>query len=460
MSEPFTPYPFQEEGIDWLADTTRLTKYLADDCGMGKSVQDVKGADKVGFDHIQVICPAMAVEDWYRKFLRFSEYGRYVVQAFNDAPVTPAILPRKSVLINGITTAVNHRKLFKANPHGGLLLVDEAHNMKNPATIRARALYGANCCGFGGISQNYDAVWVNSGTPTPNGDPRELWPHIHALRPYSILDPNTGSPMSYNTFADRFCRFRPGLGGDKVIGVRNPEELMALLGGPMKERFMLRRLADVAGLPDVRFEIYPMAPHHVPRELDRMNWPDLSDALDAILDAAADGDLDSQMEEQLATLRRQTGLLKVEATANLVEEELKSGQQDNAVIFAYSTDVVVELARRLTKFGACAITGATPMKKRWEYIDGFNSGARKVYVAQILAANTNTSIEECTNVLFAETDWVGDNNYQAANRCRRIDGHRKPVLARIISISGTIDEPMQLAARRKTRQSRQILPTV
>lgn len=459
MSEPIDIYPLQTAGIDWLADTRRTTKYLGDDCGTGKSVQDIKGADKAGFDHIQVICPAMAVEDWYRKFIRFSDYGRYIVKAFNDAPVPPASLPRKSVLINGITTAVNHRKLYKANRYGGLLLVDEVHNFKNPATLRARALYGANCAGFGGISQNYEAVWVNSGTPTPNGDPRELWPHLHALRPYSILDAD-GHPMSYNTFADYFCKFKPGLGGDKVVGIRHPEELMALLGGSMEERFMLRRLAAAFGLPDVRFEIYPISPARVPRELDRAQWPELSGALDLIIDAASEGDLETQLEEQLATLRRMTGLLKVEATCNLVAEELREGIVDNAVIFAYSTDVVNEIAKRLSKFGGCAITGSTPMKKRWEYVDQFNSGARKVWVGQILASNTNTSIEGCTNVLFAETDWVGDNNYQAANRCRRIDGHKQPVLARIISISGTIDEPMQLAARRKTRQSRQILPTV
>lgn len=448
-------YPFQVEGVDWLADG-EVTKYLADDCGLGKSVQDIKAADRLGIDHIQVECPAIAVEDWYRKFQQWSDYGRLVLRSFAGMPVSPALVPRKSVIINSFETSTKHRKLYKTNKHGGLLLVDEAHYAKTPTAQRTRALYGGNCAGFGGISQNYDLVWLNSGTPTPNGDPRELWPHLRALRPYSILDPATGLPMSYNAFGDHFCIFRPGLGGDKVIGVRNAEELASLLGG--KRAFMKRRMGDVAGLPPVRFEIYPMLPSSLPRELDPSMWPELTERLDRIVSAAGERDLDAQYEEQIATLRRLTGVLKVEATVNLLHEELKNGTLDKVVVFAYSVDVCNALARQLEKFGAAAITGATSSTKRWEYIDGFNRGDRRVLVGQILACMTNVSLQGCRNVFFCETDWVPDNNYQCAYRCRRIDGHRDSVLARILSISGTIDETIQLATRRKTRQSRVILP--
>jgi SNF2 family DNA or RNA helicase len=450
-------YPFQREGALWLADGAP-TKYLADDCGMGKSVQDITAADLLGVDHVQVECPAIAVEDWYRKFLSWSDYGRHVFKSFAGAPIAPAQVPRKSVIINSFECSVRHRALYKQNKHRGLLIVDEAHYAKNPRTNRALALYGGNCEGFGGISQNYDLVWCNSGTPTPNGDPRELWPHLRALRPYSIIDSGTGLPMSYTAFGDRFCRFRPGLGGDKVVGTRNEEELTAILGGGPRP-FMLRRLGDVAGLPDVRFELYPMLPASVPRELDPAQWPDLTGRLDYILAAAGEGDLDAQYEEQIATLRRLTGLLKVEATVNILGEELKNKTLENVVVFGYSIDVVNEIARRLSKFGAAAITGATSSKHRWEYIDQFNAGNRRVLVGQILACMTNISLRDCRNAFFAETDWVGENNYQAAYRCRRIDGHRDSVLARVLCISGTIDEPIQASTRRKIRQSRLILPT-
>jgi|HubBroStandDraft_4_1064222.scaffolds.fasta_scaffold00554_6 SWI/SNF-related matrix-associated actin-dependent regulator 1 of chromatin subfamily A len=450
-------YDFQDEGVDWLADGA-LTKYLADEMGMGKSVQEIRAADRLGVDHIDVICPAIAVEDWARKFHTWSDYGRTIIRSFKARPFPQALAPRKSVIINGFESAVANRALYKAN-RGGILMVDEAQYLMNPATMRAKALYGGDCCGFGGISQNYDAVWVSSGTPTPNGDPRELWAHLHALRPYSIIDPATGLPMSYNAFGDRFCFFKPGLGGLRCIGTRNEPDLLKILGGP--RRFMLRRLGNVAGLPDVRFEIYPMVPHTVPRELDPARWPDLTDRLDAIIDAAGEGDMDTQLEEEMATLRRLTGLLKVEATVALLTDELRRGQLDKVVVFGYHVDVVNEIAKRLNLAGfrGGAITGATSSAKRWELIDGFNADRDRFIAGQILATATNTSLGGCRHVLFAETDWVGDNNVQAAFRCRRIDSHRDPILARILSITGTLDERIQAAARRKMRQSRLILPT-
>ena len=451
-----TEYAFQDEGVDWLADGVP-TKYLADEMGMGKSVEEIRAADRMGWDHIDVVCPAIAVEDWYRKFLEWSDGSRELYKSYNSRPVAQGGVPRRSVIISGFETATHHRKLFKGNKHRGLLLIDEAQYLMNPRTIRARALYGADCAGFGGISDNYDAVWVSSGTPTPNGDPRELWAHLHALRPYSILDPETGRPYSYTAFGDRFCFFRPGLGAVKCIGTRNEPELLKILGGGPR-RFMLRRTGEVAGLPDVRFDIYPMKPTSVPRELDISRWPDLTDRLDRIVNSAANADIGTQFEEEIATLRRLTGLLKVEATCDLLSDELQRGQLDKVVIFAYHVDVVNEIAKRLSKFGGGAITGAVSEKRRWELIDGFQSGRFRFIAAQIIAASVNTSLGSCRHVFFAETDWVADNNRQAAFRCRRIDGHKQPVLARILSIVGTIDERIQAAASRKLRQSRLILP--
>lgn len=453
MKLEYDHHAFQDEGVEWLCDGA-ATKFLADDCGTGKSIQAKRAADRLEIPHIQVICPAIAVEDWYRKFMNFPGYERKVYRSFASDPVAPAFVPRKSVIINSFNAAVKHRGLFKRNPHGGLLIEDEAQYAKAPTADRTLALYGADCAGFGGISQNYDLVWCLSGTPAPNGDPRELWPHLRALRPYSIIDPGTDLPYSYGYFGDHFCRFRPGLGAAKVVGVKHEDELRDILGG--RRQFMLRRLGTDVGLQEVQFEVYPMLPRNIPRELDPARWPELTERLDFIVDRAGDGDLDAQLEEQIATLRRLTGLLKVEATTDLVLEELRGRQLDRVVIFAYSVDVVNEIAKRL---GVVGITGMTPNTKRWAAVDAFNNHEKNIFVGQILSCMTNLSLQDCRNVIYAESDWVPENNYQAAYRVRRIDGHRDPILARIICLAGTIDEPIQYAARRKARQARQFLPT-
>ncbi len=446
-------YPFQRTGVDWLAE--RVTAYIADEMGLGKSPQLILAADQLRAPFIQVVCPAIAVTDWVRKFERWSAVKRVVYASYNAEPVPPAAVDKYSAIVCGYETAIKRRKLLQANPHGGVLILDEAHYVKNPSAQRTRGFYGKNCSGGTEsecISKHFERVWIASGTPVPNGDPREMWPHVHALRPYSILGPS-GAPMSYNEWCDEFCVFAPGLGTDKVIAVRNEKRFVRILSD-----FMIRRTGDVAGLPPVRFALYPMAARNVPRELAIDMWPELADRLHGLLDNAERGDLDAQLEEQMATVRRLTGLLKVEATVEILGEELRSGQLDKVLVFAHHVDVVKAITARLSQFGTGAIYGAISEKERWASIDDFNAGRKRVLVGQLQAASTNVSAP-CRHVFFAESSWTPHVNQQAAYRARRIDGHRDPVLARILGIAGTIDDLVQQAAVRKLRQTSLLLPT-
>lgn len=436
-------YLFQWEGVQWLQE--RRTAYLADEQGLGKSVEAIKAADALGIPFIAIICPKIAVQDWLRKFEQWSTFGRQVLCAFAAAPIAPAAVVEKSVIIQSYETAITHRKLLRANPHRGLLIVDEAQYVKNPEAKRTRGLYGKNCAGFGAISQPFDRVWLLSGTPCPNGDPRELWPHLRALRPYSIIDPSTDKPMTYGAWKRRFC-VMPAF-TNKTIDIADPNGLKRVLGD-----FMLRRTADIIDLPELRWVTYPVQPAVVPTELALSEWPHLADALMGILDdAEGEGTLDFELQQQLATVRRLTGLLKVELTTELVGEELRSGTLDKVVIFAYHVEVVEQIAKRLAHFGATMIHGGISEAQRWKNIDRFQTGDSRVLVGQILAAGVATTLTAARNVVFVETDWVPGNNDQAAKRCRRI-GTKFPVLARIIMIPGTIDEPIQGTVSRKLRQ--------
>jgi SNF2 family DNA or RNA helicase len=389
----------------------------------------------------------IATEDWARKFAAWSDYDRAVHVGTHAAPIAPAGLPKRAALITSYETALDFRKLWHAHSHGGLLIIDEAHYAKNPTAKRTRALYGGYCRGFGGIIQPFDAVWPLSGTPTPNGDPRELWPHLKALRPFSFLNADTGKPYSYGEFAKHFCVLSEGGLGRKVIGVRNMSHLQAILNP-----FMLRRLPDACpDMPEISFELVPMRAGRLPTDLAFENFPELVDLLEAVIAGADAFDLDAQLQMQLATVRRLTGLLKIEATCRLIEEELRMRTVEKVVVFAYHVDVCEQIARRLRLYGAGLIHGGVSAKDRWRAIDDFQERDSRVLVGEILAASVNTTLTASHHVVFAETDWVPDNNLQAAYRCRRI-GQKYPVQVRIIGISGSIDELLQQAAARKLRQ--------
>lgn len=445
--------PFQVEGVDWLVATTKKhgTAYLADFMGLGKSVEGATAADELGFDFVGVICPAIATVDWERKFAAWSNYGREVFIGTHDKPIAPTKLPKRSVLINSYETALDHRKLWQANKHGGLLIIDEAHYAKTPTAKRTRALYGGHCRGHGGIIQPFDAVWPMSGTPTPNGDPRELWSHLKALRPYSMLNADTDKPYSYKEFGKHFCILSEQGFGHKCVGVKNMPHLQKILAP-----FMLRRLPEVCpDMPDISFETVPMRARGIPTELAFENFPELVGVLEAILAGAEAADLDAVTQMQLATVRRLTGLLKVEATCRLVEEELRMGSLDKVVIFAYHVAVCEQIARQLSLYKPGLIHGGVSTADRWKAIDNFQEGDSRVLVAELLAAGVNTTLTAAHEAVFCETDWVPDNNLQAAYRCRRI-GQKYPVRVRLVSVAGSIDELLQGAAVRKMRQQNQI----
>lgn len=426
---------FQEEGRDWLRGRPACTGFLADYMGIGKSVEALSAAEGMGLGWIDTICPAIATTDWDRKF---------------DQWWPGCQVPHHEM---SYEYALNHRQEIRQRagraPGPRLLILDEAHYLKNPAAKRTRAIYGGFCRGFGGIIDAYDYVWPMSGTPMPNGDPREMWPHLRALAPYLIIDGITGQPMTFGAFTSRFCVMVPDGFGLKFVGLQNTDEFKAILN-----RFVLQRSADVAGLPPLIFDVYPIKAKEVPTDLALSEWPGLAREFQGIIAAAGAGDLDQQLKTQLGTLRRLTGMLKVQPTVELAGEELRNGTMPKVVIFAYHVDVVEEIARRLAPFGSSYIHGGVNSKDRWERIDRFQLGSDRVIVGQITAASVNTTLTAARHVLFAETDWVPENNAQAAARCRRLDGNTTlPVHARIVAIRGTIDELLQQAARTKIERT-------
>src|SRR3954470_6042872 len=378
MAEPLKPgrpplYAFQEDGVNWLIATTKRhgTAFLADMMGLGKSAQAIVAADELEIDHITVICPAIACEDWARKFAEWSVLDRKVFIATHRTPIAPKALPKKSVLICSYETALSHRKLFWGNPHGGLLICDEAHYCRNATARRTRAVYGGHCRGSRySIVQHYDTVWLLSGTPNPRGDPRELWPHLRALRPCSITDED-GEPLTYTAFGLRFCKFEHNGFGLKMVGTRNMPELHRVLSP-----FVLRRLPEACpDMPEISFETIRMRAGKLPTGVAFNDFPELRDRLQAIIAGAENNDLSAQLQEQLGTLRRLTGLLKIEATFKLCVEELKNETVGKMVVFAFHVEVCKQLWTRLNHAAVKTglIVGETSMSDRWKAIDSFQN---------------------------------------------------------------------------------------
>ena len=441
-------YSFQKDGIPFLAASP--TCYLADEMGLGKSVQAIRAADEVGAKKVLEIGPASIRDDWAEKFDEWALIRRptHILKPDNDVHLGG---PRYN-LITSFDGAVKHYKTLR-DLQWDLIIIDEAQGLKNPLTKRARAIFGGYCARTGGIIDKATQVWALSGGPMPNGDPRELYPHLRALHPDSIVDPYSKKVWSPSQFENNFCQLANVMGG-KCVGINDAERLQEILKGWMLRRLIRDVMPD---LPELTFTNLMVRPETVDPSLAIGRWPALSQELQEVLDAAKDRDLDWAMQQEVSTVRRLTGLLKADLAADLLAAELSSGVLNQVVVAAFHRDVILTMAEKLKRFKVGRIMGSMSDAEKTTARRAFQAGQLRVMFLQLQAGGVGLTFTAAHHILFVESSYTPMDNFQLAARCRRI-GQTFPVFARFLTLHGTIDELIQRVAVRKTNQIREVHP--
>ncbi|MSO96318.1 MAG: DEAD/DEAH box helicase, partial [Thermoleophilia bacterium] len=227
-------FPFQERGHGWLRllGDLGIGAILADDMGLGKTVQAIAmltsereqfGAD--AFGPTLVICPMSVTRQWAREIARFAPTLRVHVhhgsERLSGERLVQAALT-SDVVITSYDTATRDIEALVGVVWDRLIL-DEAQDVKNPATKRARAL------------RRLDArrVLAMTGTPIENRLD-ELW---------AIMDiVNPGLLGSRERFQRSFAR---------PIEAHGDSHALEQLRG-MVQPFLLRRPKDS---PEVELEL-------------------------------------------------------------------------------------------------------------------------------------------------------------------------------------------------------------
>jgi hypothetical protein len=144
-------FPFQEKGHGWLRmlGDLGIGAILADDMGLGKTVQAIAmlvsereehGAD--AFGPTLVVCPMSVARQWVAEVERFAPGLRVHLHHGSDRLANEE-LQRKvrevDVVVTSYDIATRDVEVL-AGVQWDRLLLDEAQDVKNPATKRARAL--------------------------------------------------------------------------------------------------------------------------------------------------------------------------------------------------------------------------------------------------------------------------------------------------------------------------------
>ena len=384
-------YDYQHEGAAFLKSNSRA--YLADQMGLGKSVQAIQAAKATGVRSILVVCPAVVVPHWETEFDKW--------------------WPERTASVGVISYSLAIRRDL---PKVELLIADEAHYLKSPGAKRTRKVFRH--------AAKTPHVWLLSGTPMPNG-PQELWAPIRALWPEF-----THGCKTHLQWMEKFTHVRPTVFGPKPTGVRNPE----LLRDTLNKILLRRKLEDVGlELPSLRVD------------LTRIPKP-------AILgDLVVEEGIDEE-DAYMSTLRRLVGIAKAEAVAQLIVDELKAGAYKSIVVFYHHRAVGQVFADRFAGAGVSVsgFDGSAGGDERRTAVDLFQKGMTPVFLAQQTAAGVGITLTNSTEVVLAEPHWTPSENEQAIKRIHRI-GQDQPCRARIFAAADTLDEAIMGTITRKVQ---------
>ena len=271
-----------------------------------------------------------------------------------------------------------------------MLVVDEAHYVKNPASRRARLVHhlGLRC----------ERVLFLTGTPMEN-DVDEFRNLVGVLAPAASVEV------------------------EALDAVAGPDAFRAAVA-PV----YLRRNAS-----DVLTEL--------PELVQTDEWEEFSpDDVAAYADAVRSGNFSLMRRAAYASGDPRTSA-KLARLLELCNEARKNGRK--VVVFSYFLGVLATVHAALVEHGFTAfgpLTGATPVEERQRLVDGFTgANGSAVLVGQVQAAGVGLNLQAASVVILCEPQVKPTVEAQAIARAHRM-GQLETVLVHRLLVADSVDE--------------------
>ena len=441
--EGLAPFGYQCAGVQFALG--RKNTLIADEMGVGKTLQAIGVINETAPERTLIICPASLKLNWLGELRTWLfPLGDYKITVlYSDGKHRTHGTGSKTIYV------VNYDIVGKFDLKSGiwdLMILDEAHALKNAKSKRTREIWGGKKQDAEGKTTIWSPIRAErtlalTGTPVCN-KPSELWTLLQNLDPANW----SGKWMQFVT---KYCgAVRTKFGWD-TSGATNLEELNKILRGTI----MLRRLkGDVlTELPPKTRKITPLettkeirallekeeALQHILEVGIRNADPEKLAILQAVADA--EGEKPTVVGE-LAKIRRMVGEIKAPLAVEYAKELLDGGLEC-LVIFAHHKAVVAALEEGLAEYGVVKIVGETGSDEREQAKLDFQAGKGRVFLGSIGAAGVGLTLTRATHTLFCEIDWVPGNLAQAEDRTHRV-GQKGNVTSEYLIFEGSIDTTM------------------
>ncbi len=377
---------YQEWGVKYILRQKRVL--LGDEMGLGKTVQAIAAMVSLrntGGTHFVVVCPASVLSNWCRELVKHSDLS--VVKIYGDDREEAL----KRWVEQGGVAVTTYETTAHIKPEAAfrycMLVVDEAHYIKNPAAKRTGYVKR--------LGTHAERMLFMTGTALENNVDE-------MIRLIEILQPQVAAAVQDKTFLAAAPQFR---------------ELVASVYYRRKREDVLTELPDL---------------------IDSKEWCILQPEEEAIYEEAV-------LNNRYADARRVSFNVpdlryssKARRLVELVEEAKEDGRK--VIVFSFFLDTIQKVCRLMGGQAMEPITGAVSPERRQEIIDGFDrAAAGTVLVAQIQSGGTGLNIQSASVVILCEPQFKPSTENQAISRAYRM-GQTRNVLVYRLLCDETVDE--------------------
>jgi len=383
---------YQEFGARFALAGRRVV--LGDEMGCGKTVEAIAALAHLraeGERHFLVVCPASVLINWMREVRGHSSLRPYRLHGGERDENLLAWAKSGGV---AVTTFETVRSLPpRARPRVAMLVVDEAHYVKNPDAQRSKALRE--------WTKRVERVLFLTGTPMENRV-EEFRNLVGYLQPGLVdsvdgIDAIAGSKAFRRAVAPAYLR-------------RNQEDVLSELPE-------LTRIDEWEEFGPPDFAAYRQA-------VDEGNFMAMRRA--AYAAAAGAGSV--------------RGSAKLRRLIEIADEAGESGRK--VVVFSYFRDVLDIVCEALGSRALGPLTGSMPPPRRQELVDEFaNAHGHKVLVSQIQAGGVGINMQAASVVILCEPQVKPTLETQAIARAHRLGQVRKVQVHRLL-VADSVDERM------------------
>ena len=420
---PNSPYPYQWQGIKFLIDNDHAL--LADDMGTGKTVMTIVALkiliQQTKVHHVLILCPPSVLYEWKRHLDEWApELTSYLIRS-------PQKEVRKSLWETPMHVYVTTYDMLKGDiensilPKGSLehfdvVVLDEAHHIKNMKSKRFRAIK----------QLQPKRRWALTGTPVQN----------------KIEDLASIFEFVYPGYLTSFDL--------------RPEQIKERI----KPHFLRRRKKEV--MPELPPKIYEPIELELDEEQDvayRQAEAGIREELSALGDKVTKQHIFAKLTilKQICNFApRKSSSPKTESLKERIEEIIASGEKENigngnkVIIFSqYVNEGVSKLEKLLEPYGVAKIVGGQTDAVRRNEIEKFKK--RKdvpVLIASVRSGGEGLNLTEASYVVHFDHWWNPAVMWQAEDRVHR-RGQTKGVNIYSYWMKDTIDDRIRQKLREK-----------